>query len=63
MLYTVTLTKVAAKELDKLPDLVADPILKAIHNLASNPRPHGYKKLKAEMAIVFGWGILESSIQ
>jgi mRNA interferase RelE/StbE len=46
MLYSVTLSKVAAKELDKLPDFVAEPVLKAIHNLASNPRPQGYKKLK-----------------
>ena len=44
--YTVTLTKSAVKQLDKLSDAVAAPILKSIESLAFNPRPHGCKKLK-----------------
>ncbi len=59
MLYTVTLTKVAAKELDKLPNLVAEPILKAIQSLASNPRPQGYKKLKGRAVIESAQVIIE----
>ena len=44
--YTITLTKPAQKQLDKLSALVANPILNAIENLGDNPRPNGYKKLK-----------------
>jgi mRNA interferase RelE/StbE len=44
--YTVSLTKRAEKQLDKLSENVATPILRAIGALADNPRPHGYKKLK-----------------
>lgn len=44
--YTVSLSKRAQKELDKLSDAVAQPILQAIGNLEDNPRPHGCKKLK-----------------
>ena len=43
---TITLTKEAEKQLDKMDDNLANPILKAIANLANNPTPHGYKKLK-----------------
>lgn len=48
--YTVQLTKRAEKQLDKLDDHIAMPILDAIGNLAENPRPHGYKKLKGRDA-------------
>ena len=44
--YTVTLTKGAAKQLDKLSDAISTPILKSIESLAFNPRSHGCKKLK-----------------
>jgi len=44
--YTVVLSKKAQKQLDKFPDSVAYPILKAIGDLGGNPRPQGYKKLK-----------------
>lgn len=37
--YEVRLTKKARKQLDKLPDLVAEPILKVIFNLKFDPRP------------------------
>ncbi len=36
----------AQKQLDKLPDNVAIPIIGAIKNLSTNPRPSGCKKLK-----------------
>jgi len=44
--YTVSLSKRAEKQLDKLSDQVAGPIIKAISLLETNPRPSGYKKLK-----------------
>jgi mRNA interferase RelE/StbE len=44
--YTVSLTKKAQKQLDKLSDEIVEPILEAISNLEENPRPVGYKKLK-----------------
>ena len=47
--YTVVLTKTAQKQLDKLPDQVADMLLDAIEMLADNPRPDGYKKLKGRL--------------
>lgn len=43
--YTVSLSKRAQKQLDKLSDVVAEPIFQAIEKLGDNPRPHGYKKL------------------
>ncbi|MEI7675704.1 MAG: type II toxin-antitoxin system mRNA interferase toxin, RelE/StbE family [Bacteroidales bacterium] len=43
--YTVVLTKKAQKQLDKLPNHIAEPLLKAIIDLGINPRPRGYKKL------------------
>ena len=44
--YNVAISKTAEKQLDKLSDNVANPILNTIATLADNPRPHGYKKLK-----------------
>jgi mRNA interferase RelE/StbE len=44
--YTVSLTKKASKQLDKLPALVAIQIIKSIESLGSNPRPNGCKKLR-----------------
>lgn len=44
--YTAILSKNAQKQLDKLSDNIAEPILKAISELEGNPRPQGYKKLK-----------------
>jgi len=44
--YIISLSKKAQKQLDKLSDLIAEPILEAIANLATNPRPAGCKKLK-----------------
>lgn len=45
--YTVQLTKKAQKQLDKISDSLSQPILAAIGNLADDPRPHGFKKLKS----------------
>ena len=47
--FKVVLSKKAAKQLDKLPELVAEPIFKAIQRLAFNPRPNGHKKLKGRL--------------
>ena len=44
--YVVTLTRTAQKQLDKLPQQVAETILEAIEKLAIEPRPDGCKKLK-----------------
>lgn len=44
--YTVVLSKKAQKQLDKLSDNIAEPIIDAIAGLEENPRPIGYKKLK-----------------
>lgn len=44
--YIAVLSKKAQKQLDKLPDNVAEPILKAIFELEKNPKPVGYIKLK-----------------
>lgn len=37
--YTAFLSKNAQKQLDKLSDNIAEPILKAISDLKENPRP------------------------
>jgi mRNA interferase RelE/StbE len=44
--YTIVLSRQAEKQLDKLNDVTAAPILRTIAALATNPRPSGYKKLK-----------------
>ena len=54
--YKITITKTAQKQLNKLSDNIADPILKAIANLESNPRPVGYKKLKGRIGYRFRCG-------
>jgi mRNA interferase RelE/StbE len=45
-LYDVEITATAKKQLTKLPLTTADKLIKAIQELAQNPRPVGYKKLK-----------------
>lgn len=47
--YEVYLTKTASKQLDKLPDSIAVPLIELISGLAINPRPHGSKKLKGRL--------------
>lgn len=48
--YEVLLTSKAERQLDKLSNYVAKPILKAIISLANDPRPSGCKKLKGRPA-------------
>ena len=44
--YTIVLSKKAQKQLDKLPDNIAEPIFEAISLLENEPRPTGCKKLQ-----------------
>lgn len=44
--YTILLSKKAQKQLNKLSDSIAEPIIDAISDLQHNPRPIGYRKLK-----------------
>ncbi|TGL97490.1 type II toxin-antitoxin system RelE/ParE family toxin [Leptospira barantonii] len=44
--YSVLLTQSAAKQLNKLPENIADSLIQIIQGLAQNPRPIGSKKLK-----------------
>ena len=46
MPYQIQIRKSAQKQLDKLPDDIADMLIDAIEILGDNPRPQGYKKLK-----------------
>lgn len=48
--YTALLSKKAQKQLDKLSDQTAKPIIAAIAALENNPRPMGYKKLRGREA-------------
>ncbi len=45
-LYDIEITATAKKQLTKLPLTITDKLIKAIQELAKNPRPIGYKKLK-----------------
>ena len=44
--YSVLLSNTALRQLDKLPDKLAEKLVIDILALSDNPRPHGYKKLK-----------------
>lgn len=44
--YKLVISKTAQKQLDKLTDNIADPLIEAIQNLAYDPKPQGCKKLK-----------------
>jgi len=44
--YQIRITKTAQKQLDKLPDSIAGLLSEVILELATNPRPHGCRKLK-----------------
>lgn len=46
--YTIYLTKTTIKNLDKLSDNIAKPIITAIKKLEDNPRPSGYRKLNGK---------------
>ena len=47
--YTAVLSKKAKKQIDKLSDDLAQPLIDAISGLEENPRPVGFKKLKGRM--------------
>jgi mRNA interferase RelE/StbE len=49
-LYEILITATAKKQLSKLPFSVADKLITVIHELAKNPRPQGYKKLRGRPA-------------
>ncbi len=44
--YKIFISKTAQKALDKLPDSIAENLIKEIALLGDNPRPFGYKKLR-----------------
>ncbi|MEN9638221.1 MAG: hypothetical protein RLZZ262_89 [Bacteroidota bacterium] len=46
MAYKVTIKKRAIKALEKINEPYYSNVKEAIYNLADNPRPTGYKKLK-----------------
>jgi mRNA interferase RelE/StbE len=48
--YQIRITRTAQKQLDKLPESIAGILIEAFSDLAVNPRPHGYKKLKGRDA-------------
>ena len=48
-MYQVVIEKYAEKQLAKIPPPYFNRIVKAINDLANNPRPHGYKKLTARL--------------
>lgn len=46
-MYTIVIDRYAQKQLEKIPPPHFNRIVKAISQLADNPRPSGYKKLTA----------------
>lgn len=50
MLYSLNFSRLAFKSLEKINDPYYSNIKTAIQNLAFNPRPQGYKKLKGRNA-------------
>ena len=49
MVYSVNFTKQAIKQLEKINEPFFSNLKFAISNLAKNPRPQGYKKLKGRV--------------
>lgn len=50
MAYQIAIKKSAIKSLAKIPEPYFSSLKEAIYNLAENPRPVGYKKLKGREA-------------
>ncbi|MGH8000721.1 MAG: type II toxin-antitoxin system RelE family toxin [Brasilonema sp.] len=46
MSYTIVISKSVQKQIDDLPNDVAERVIEKIQNLASEPRPDGVVKLK-----------------
>jgi mRNA interferase RelE/StbE len=59
MKFRVILPKSVQKELDRLPDEIANRILARLSALETNPRPADVKKLKAATLGGFAWAITE----
>jgi mRNA interferase RelE/StbE len=57
MRYQVIIPKSVRKELDRLPDDVAQKILTRLAGLQTNPRPADVKKLKSRDAWRIAWAI------
>ncbi len=54
--YEIVLAKKAEKDLDRMSDSIAAPILEGIEKLADDPRPTGCKKLKGRSGYRIGVG-------
>jgi mRNA interferase RelE/StbE len=63
MKYTVLVERYAQKQIAKLDKTLIAIIKTTIANLADNPRPYGYKKLKGEEAYSIRFGITELSMK
>ena len=50
-MYQVVIEKQAQKQLAKIPPPYYHNIIDAMQDLAANPRPHGYKKLKGRQGL------------
>lgn len=50
-MYRIVIEKAAEKELSKIPPPHFNRVVKAIENLAENPRPAGYKKLTGRIGV------------
>jgi len=48
--YRILLSKTAQRQLNKLDDNLVDKLIAVINNLADNPRPNGYIKLRGRPA-------------
>ena len=57
MKFQIILPKSVQKELDRLPDEIANRILARLAGLETNPRPADVKKLKSVMRGGFAWAI------
>lgn len=53
-MYSIVIDRYAEKQLAKIPPPFFNRIVKAINELAGNPRPHGYKNLKADRVLESG---------
>lgn len=47
MAYNIVITESATKEIKRIPAKMQDRILEKIDDLAQEPKPNGYKKLKS----------------
>ncbi len=45
-MYSIEWERAAGREFDALPSVIAPRVLRALQGLATEPRPHGVRKLK-----------------